>query len=95
MSLTKLLLASTVALTSFGIGAAQAQYYAPPPPPPGFYHHHHHWHEGDRYYGYGHPIHHWERYRLPPPPPGHYWVNEDGRFLLIRPDGVIVRIFGP
>jgi hypothetical protein len=92
MSLTKIFLAASVAMTTLGAGAAQAQYYAPPPPP-GYYHHHH-WHEGDRYYGHGHPIYHWERYHLPPPPPGHYWVEDDGRFFLIG-GGYIGRIFIP
>jgi hypothetical protein len=94
MSLTKLLLASAVALTTLGAGAAQAQYYSPPPPP-GYYHHHHHWHPGDRYYGPRHPIYHWERYHLPPPPPGAYWVNDGGQFVLVGGGGSVIRLFIP
>jgi hypothetical protein len=89
------LLASAVATLSLGATAAEAQYYAPPSPPPGPYHHHHRWHQGDRYYGHGHVIHHWARYNLPPPPYGYVWVQDGPTFLLLGGGGVIERVFVP
>ncbi len=88
MTLRSLILASSLLASAFGASAAQAQYYQPYP---GY----HHWHEGDRYFGPRHFIHAWERYRLPPPPYGYGWVRDGHRFLLLRGDGRIVRIWGP
>lgn len=88
-----LLLASALAFAPLLPAAAQAQPYQPGPPPPGYYHHH--WHRGDRYFGHWDVVHHWRYYRLPPPPYGAVWVREGGGFLLLRGDGIILRMWGP
>ena len=83
--------AGTALVMSLGTAAvAQAQYYAPPP---GYWHHHHHWHVGERYHGPQHIIVHWRRHDLPPPPYGYFWVQYGPQYLLIRPDGVITRVW--
>lgn len=85
--------AGTALVMSLGTAAvAQAQHYAPPP---GYWHHHHHhhWHVGEWYHGPRHIIVHWRRHDLPPPPYGYVWVQYGPQFLLIRPDGMIMRVW--
>jgi len=88
--LTNLYLAAAVAVGTLGASAAQAQYYAPPPPPGAY----HHWHPGDRYDGRRHVVEHWRDEHLPRPPHGAVWVDDHGHFVLVRGDGVILRVWG-
>ena len=87
-----LLLGATLAATAYA-GAAQAQPYDHQGPPPPYYHHH--WHPGDRYDGPRMVVRHWRHYHLAPPPYGYYWVQDEGRFILIAPSGLIARIYVP
>ena len=85
--LTNLYLAAAVVMGTLSAGAAQAQYYAPAQ---GY----HPWHPGDRFQGQRHADEHWRRDNLPRPPHGATWGEDHGHFVLVRGDGVVLRVWG-
>jgi Ni/Co efflux regulator RcnB len=79
--LTSLALAAAVVAGTLGASTAQAQDYHP-------------WHPGDRYHGERHVEEHWRHDHLPRPPHGAEWVQDHGHFVLVRGDGVVLRVWG-